>query len=127
MPNMMSLGGASFASACPAIESAFGSATSASLCSATAAKAGTKSTSVNPSVAPQPFFESALGGTGYCNGYSSCTAAVVAKQATNFGAQNVFTIWQALDNNTNGAGGAGFNFARSLMGTPTSSATYGGA
>jgi hypothetical protein len=52
---------------------------------------------------------------------------VVSKQATNFRAQNVFTIWQALDNNTNGAGGAGFNFARSLMGTPTSSATYGGA
>jgi len=24
-----------------------------------------------------------------------------------------FSIWQALDNNTNGAGGAGFNFARS--------------
>jgi hypothetical protein len=52
---------------------------------------------------------------------------VVSKQATNFRAQNVFTIWQALDNNTNGAGGSGFNFARSLMGTPTSNATYGGA
>jgi hypothetical protein len=127
IPYMMSLGGQSFASAYLAIETAFGCATSASLCSTTAAKAGTKATSVNPSVAPQPFFESALGGTGYCNGYASCTAAVVAKQASNFGSQNVFTIWQALDNNTNGAGGAGFNFARSLMGTPTSSATYGGA
>jgi hypothetical protein len=52
---------------------------------------------------------------------------VVSKQAANFRAQNVFTIWQALDNNTNGAGGVGFNFARSMMGTPTSSATYGGA
>jgi hypothetical protein len=127
IPYMMSLGGQSFASAYLAIETAFGCATSASLCSATAAKAGTKATSVNPSVAPQPFFESALGGTGYCNTYANCTAAVVAKQASNFGAQNVFTIWQALDNNTNGSGGAGFNFARSLMGTPTSSATYGGA
>jgi hypothetical protein len=126
IPYMMSLGGQSFASAYLAIEGAFGCATSASLCSATAAKAGTKTTSVNPIVAPQPFFESALN-PAYCAGYSSCTAAVVAKQASNFGAQNVFTIWQALDNNTNGSGGSGFNFARSLMGTPTSSATYGGA
>jgi len=127
IPYMMSLGGQSFASAYLAIEGAFGCATSASLCSTTAAKAGTKPTSVNPNVAPQPFFETALGGTGYCATYASCTAAVVAKQASNFGSQNVFSLWQALDNNTNGASGAGFNFARSLMGTPTSSATYGGA
>jgi hypothetical protein len=126
IPYMMSVGGQSFASAYLAIETAFGCATSASLCSTTAAKAGTKSTSVNPNVAPQPFFEQALN-PAYCAGYSSCTAAVVAKQASNFGSQNVFTIWQALDNNTNGAGGTGFNFPRSLMGTPTSSATYGGA
>jgi Carboxypeptidase regulatory-like domain len=126
IPYMMSLGGQSFASAYLAIEGAFGCATSASLCSTTAAKAGTKTTSVNPIVAPQPFFEQALN-PAYCAGYSSCTAAVVAKQASNFGAQNVFTIWQALDNNTNGAGGTGFSFARSLMGTPTSNATYGGA
>jgi hypothetical protein len=124
IPYMMSLGGQSFQSAYLAVEGAFGCATSASLCSATAAKAGTKPTSVNPNVSPQPFFENALGGTGYCTGYSSCTAAVVAKQASNFGAQNVFTIWQALDNNT---GTNGFNFTRSLMGTPTSNATYGGA
>jgi hypothetical protein len=124
IPYMMSLGGQSFQSAYLAVEGAFGCATSASLCSATAAKAGTKPTSVNPNVAPQPFFENALAGTGYCTGYSSCTAAVVAKQASNFGSQNVFSLWQALDNNT---ATNGFNFARSLMGTPTSSATYGGA
>jgi hypothetical protein len=126
VPYMMSAGGQSFQSAYLAIETAFGCATSASLCSTTAAKAGTKATSVNPNVAPQPFFENALN-PAYCSGYSSCTAAVVAKQASNFGSQNVFTIWQALDNNTNGTGGSGFNFARSMMGTPTSSATYGGA
>jgi hypothetical protein len=129
IPYMMSVGGQSFASAYLAIEGAFGCATSASLCSTTAAKAGTKTTSVNPSVAPQPFFENALGGAGspYCTGYQNCTAAVVAKQATNFGAQNVFSLWQALDNNVGGAGGAGFVFPRSLMGTATSNATYGGA
>jgi hypothetical protein len=119
IPYMMSLGGQSFSAAYLAIEGAFGCTTSASLCA--------KSTTPTNSVAPQPFFEQALAGTGYCNGFSSCTAAVVSKQASNFRAQNVFTIWQALDNNVNGAGSTGFNFARSMMGTPTSSATYGGA
>ena len=119
IPYMMSLGGQSFASAYLAVEGAFGCTTSASLCA--------KSATPTNSVSVQPFFESALGGTGYCTGYSSCTAAVVAKQASNFRAQNVFTLWQALDNNLNGAGGTGFNFGRSLMGTPTSSAQYGGA
>jgi Carboxypeptidase regulatory-like domain len=115
IPYMMSLGGQSFQSAYLAVEGAFGCTTSASLC----AKSAT------PTAVPtQAFFETALAGTGYCTGYSSCTAAVVSKQATNFRAQNVFTIWQALDNNT---AANGFNFARSLMGTPTSNATYGGA
>jgi Carboxypeptidase regulatory-like domain len=119
IPYMMSLGGQSFSAAYLAIEGAFGCTTSASLCA--------KSTTPTNSVAPQPFFEQALAGTGYCTGFSSCTAAVVSKQASNFRAQNVFTIWQALDNNVNGAGGTGFNFARSMMGTPTSNTTYGGA
>jgi len=115
VPYMMSLGGQSFQSAYLAIEGAFGCATSASLCAKSA---------VPTNVPTQPFFEAALAGTGYCNTYSSCTAAVIAKQASNFRAQNVFTLWQALDNNT---ATNGFNFARSLMGTPTSNATYGGA
>ena len=33
---------------------------------------------VNNNVTPQPFFEAALAGTGYCTGFSSCTAAVAA-------------------------------------------------
>ena len=129
VPYMLSLGGQTFSSAYVAIETAFGCTTSASLCSTTAAKAGTKTTSVNPVVAPQPFFEAALGGatSPYCAAYSSCTAAVVAKQASNFGAQKVFSLWQALDNNTSGAAGAGFTFARSLMGTATSNSTFGSA
>ena len=91
VPYMMSLGGQSFQSAYLAIEGAFGCATSASLCAKSA---------VPTNVPTQPFFEAALAGTGYCNTYSSCTAAVIAKQASNFRAQNVFTLWQALDNNT---------------------------
>jgi len=129
VPYMLSQGGQSFESAYVAIETAFGCTTSASLCSTAAAKAGTKTTSVNPTVAPQPFFETALGGptSAYCSAYASCTAAVVAKQASNFGAQKVFSLWQALDNNVNGVGGTGFVFGRTLMGTPTSSTTYGSA
>src|ERR1700751_1842484 len=76
IPYMMSLGGQSFASAYLAIGTAFGCATSASLCA--------KSTTPTNTVSPQPFFESALAGTGYCNGFSSCTGAVVSKQAANF-------------------------------------------
>ncbi len=117
VPYMMSLGGQSFASAYLAIEGEFGCVTSASLCAKSTTPTGS-------AITPQPFFETALAGTGYCTGFSSCTAAVVSKQASNFRSQNVFTIWQALDNNT---ATNGFNFSRSLMGTPTSNATYGGA
>jgi hypothetical protein len=126
VPYMMTLGGQSFESAYAAVETAFGCTTSASLCSTTAAKAGTSSTSVNPTVTAQPFFEAALGGAGssYCTGYASCTAAVVAKQASKFAAQQVYSLWSALDNNVNGAAGAGFVFPRSLMGTALTG-TYG--
>ncbi len=57
-------------------------------------------------VTAQPFFEAALnplGGTpyGYCAGYSSCTAAVVAKEGNagtqNLSTQNVFSLWEDLD------------------------------
>ena len=117
VPYNMSLGGQSFVQAYDAIETAYGCTVSASLCK----------TSTTPVVAPQPFFESALAGGGYCTGYSSCTAAVIARQGTKFRNQQVFSLWQALDNNQMGAGASGFNFARSLMGTPTSNTTYGSA
>jgi hypothetical protein len=52
---------------------------------------------------------------------------LIAKQNTNLRAQNVFALWQALDNNNNGSTGNGFVFGRSLMGTTTSNTTYGGA
>jgi hypothetical protein len=128
VPYMLTLGGQSFESAYVAIETAFGCTTSASLCSATTTRATAK-TPVYPTVSAQPFFEAALGGptSAYCSAYSSCTAAVVAKQAASFGQQKVFSLWQALDNNVDGAGGTGFTFARSMMGTPTSNATFGSA
>ena len=127
IPYNLSQGGQTFAAAYQAVEAAFGCTTSASLCS-TATTNATKN-KIYPVVAPQPFFEAALGGptSAYCSAYSSCTAAVVAKRAGNFGAQQVFSLWQGLDNNVNGAGGAGWVFNRSLMGTTTSNTTYGGA
>ena len=123
-PYMLSLGGQSFVSAYDAIEAAFGCTTSASLCSANTTLATSKK--IYPVVAAQPFFENALSPS-YCAGYANCTTAVVTKQASNFGQQKVFSLWQALDNNVNGAGGTGFTFARSMMGTPTSNATFGSA
>ena len=64
--------------------------------------------------APQPFFETALAGTGYCSGYSSCTAAVVFKEGiakSNLTSQSVWNMWSDLDK-------GGFNFARSMLNTP---------
>jgi hypothetical protein len=120
VPYMLSLGGQSFESAYQVIEQAFGCTTSASQCAKSATPTG---------IAAQPFFEAALGGptSTYCAAYSSCTAAVVTKQASKFRQQQLFSLWQALDNNVNGVGGTGFTFGRSLMGTATSNTTYGGA
>ncbi len=64
VPTMMKLGGQTLASAYYQLE--------------LASKAG-----IAPNtVAPQPFFETALGGTTnpYCKGYNSCTAAVLANE-----------------------------------------------
>jgi hypothetical protein len=66
-------------------------------------------------VTPQPFFETALAGTGYCTGSPSCTAAVVAKEGANgtgnLTFSNVWSLWSDLDN-------GGFNFPRTMMNTP---------
>jgi hypothetical protein len=109
VPYMMSQGGQSFASAYAAIETAFGCATSAGLCSVNTSNATGKK--IYPVVSPQAFFETALAGTGYCTGYANCTTAVVQKEASNLGQQKVFALWSDLDN-------GGFNFPRSMMGTP---------
>jgi hypothetical protein len=113
VPYMMTQGGQTFASAYAAVEQGLGCATSFAAC-------GTG----NPaSIAPQPFFETALANTGYCAGFSSCTAAVVSKQAGNFANQRVWTLWSALDKGgigggPNGTTVPGFNFARSMLNTP---------
>src|ERR1700685_2115918 len=47
--------------------------------------AGASTTGPTP-VTPQPFFETALKGTGYCNGFTSCTAAVASNEGVAYGA-----------------------------------------
>ena len=75
-------------------------------------------------VTPQPFFETALRGTGYCNGYANCTQAVVANEGVNgtgnIEIQNVWSLWSDLDN-------GGFNFPRSMMNTPIPGQPLGGS
>jgi hypothetical protein len=48
-------------------------------------------------VAPQPFFETALKGSSFCQGYSSCTAAVAGTQSSQILTQSVNTLWSDLD------------------------------
>lgn len=123
VPYMMTLGGQTFASAYAAVESALGCTTSFVACGA----------NPNAAVPVQPFFEAALSGTGYCNGFSSCTAAVVSQTNPNalsgagefgrFTSQSVWDLWSDLDNG--GVGGAvgggtapGWNFPRSMLNSP---------
>jgi hypothetical protein len=80
-------------------------------------------------VTPQPFFENALAGTGYCNvaGAANCTQAVAINEGntgtTNLSSQNVWSLWSDLDGGgatcpaANG-GSCGFNFPRSMMNSP---------
>jgi hypothetical protein len=95
VPHMMTLGGQSFAQAYAAVETALGCTTSAGGCGA----------NPNAVVAPQPFFEAALSGTGFCDpGPGGCTAAIVRDQFSNFATQRVFYLWSALDKGGVGGG-----------------------
>jgi hypothetical protein len=107
VPYMMTKGGQTFAQAYANVEKAMGCATSFAACAATPA-------TQFPNVAPQPFFEAALSGTGYCNGFTSCTAAVIANEGGpggNLATQSVWSLWSDLDN-------GGFNFPRTMLNTP---------
>jgi hypothetical protein len=108
VPYMMSSGGQSYEAAYANVEKALGCATSIAQCGINGL----------PNVASQPFFESALAGTGYCTGYANCTAAVVNKELTNFVNQAVWSMWSDLDN-------GGFNFPRTMMNTPIAGSANG--
>ena len=111
VPHMMTRGGQSFSSAYAAIEKAMGCANSQAACqSATVA-------ATLASITPQPFFEAALAGTGFCDGFANCTAAIVNNEFSNFQSQAVWSLWSDLDRG-GGAGSMGWNFPRSMMNSP---------
>lgn len=58
---------------------------------AVAAKAG------NTTPPVQPWFETALKGSNYCGGYSSCTAAVANKESSWTSTDNLTNLWSDLD------------------------------
>jgi len=124
VPYMMTLGGQRFDKAYAAIETALGCATSYAACGANVPASKLANGNPNPAytayfnaLAPQPFFEKALAGTGYCGGsyagvpLSSCTATAAFNELGNFTSQSVWSLWSDLDN-------GGFNFARSMLNTP---------
>jgi hypothetical protein len=53
----------------------------------------------NQPIQAQPFFETALGGSGsaYCRAAASCTAAVATAQKSNILNTQVYTLWSALN------------------------------
>jgi len=116
VPHMMTLGGQRFDNAYAAVESALGCATSFAACGAAIPSTAAAQKTYANGFAPQPFFESALAGTGFCTGFASCTAAVVFKEQGNLTSQSVWSLWSDLDN-------GGFNFPRSMLNTPINCVT----
>lgn len=107
VPYMMTVGGQQFSAAYANVERAMGCATSLNACN----NATVAATVAN--LKPQPFFETALAGTGY-NCAPSCTANVVTNEFSNFQSQSVFSLWNDLDT---GGAAPGFNFPASNMTT----------
>ncbi|MGA8027003.1 MAG: hypothetical protein WB992_07645, partial [Bryobacteraceae bacterium] len=70
----------------------------------------------NRAITPQPFFETALAGSSYCKGFSSCTAAVVNGESGNITTQSVTSLWSDLDTS--------FNFGPGLLSTTQTGFLY---
>lgn len=125
VPYMMTLGGQQFQKAYANVEVALGCKTyggcGAGIPSGTGVTPAQQMAYAN-TFAPQPFFETALAGTGYCAGFNSCTAAVVYKEGItgnqNLLSQSVWSLWSDLDN-------GGFNFPRSMQNTPITGSAFG--
>jgi len=129
VPYMMTMGGQTFANAYKNVVLQY--------CGGVTGMGGGGCAGASPtaptSVTAQPFFETALGGTGsaYCKGFASCTQAVVFNEGNQYGpgcpgancnpanpnaTSNltnalVWNLWSDLDNGA-------FNFPRSMMNTP---------
>ena len=124
VPYMMTLGGQSFAKAYG--QMAWQYCAGASFPQNQKNLAGGNCVGSAAAVTPQPFFETALGGSGsaYCAGFTSCTAAVAFNEGQpksttcptcggtgNIAGNAVWSLWSDLDNGA-------FNFPRSMLNTP---------
>jgi Carboxypeptidase regulatory-like domain len=108
VPYMMTLGGQTFANAYKNVVLQY--------CGGIAGLAGGGCAASAGAVTAQPFFETALAGTGYCKApFTNCTQAMVANEGAagsgNLNNAQVWGIWSDLDNGA-------FNFPRSLQSTP---------
>jgi hypothetical protein len=120
VPYMMTLGGQRFDKAYAAVETGLGCATSFAACGAAIPGTAAAQKAYANTFTPQPFFETALAGTGFCTGFASCTAAVVFNEQGNLTTQSVWSLWSDLDN-------GGFNFPRTMQNTPIPGQAFGGS
>ncbi len=151
VPHMMTLGGQAFSSAYAAVETKLGCVQGQNLCGAAIPSTAAAKLTYANGFTPQPFFETALAGTGYCNGFASCTAAVVYNESNNFTLQQVWSLWSDLDKGgigggpfcntvggcTNANGSTvlqgqqttlpGFLFSRSMLNSPIFTSAFGAA
>jgi hypothetical protein len=109
VPYMMTLGGQRFDKAYANVVLQY--------CGGIAGLAGGGCAKNAGAVTPQPFFETALAGTGYC-APGTCTATMVTNEGGNIAGQQVWTLWSDLDNGA-------FNFPRSMMNTPIPGSAFG--
>jgi len=130
VPYMMTQGGQAFSSAYAAVETKLGCLQGQNVCGAAIPSSAAALKTYANGFTPQPFFETALAGTGYCTGFASCTAAVVDHEASNFQSQSVWSLWSDLDGGGIGGGPGGttvpgFNFARSMLNSPINNSAFG--
>jgi hypothetical protein len=129
VPYMMTLGGQSFAKAYANLELQYcGGGSSKGLLGGSCA--GNVA-----AVTPQPFFETALAGTGYCTGFANCTQAVAMKEGLsgsggtgNLASQSVWSLWSDLDQGDatcSATQACGFNFARTMLNSPIAGSPFG--
>ena len=122
VPYIMTMGGQTFAQAYAYVETQMGCLQGQNQC-------GAAGKSIAGSLAPQPFFETALAGTGYC-APGTCTATVFNNLFNDFANQEVWSLWSALDKGgiNGGPGGTtvpGFNFQRSMLNSPINNSAFG--
>jgi hypothetical protein len=128
VPYMMTMGGQQFSQAYANVVTQY--------CGGNAGMAGGNCAGNAGAVTPQPFFENALAGTGYCSP-GNCTATVVANEAANIALQQVWSLWSDLDAGVkcpggtgtctpvNGSTGGAFAFPRTMMNTPIPGSSFG--